>query len=94
MIYCFNIGGYRPTNVNNSEVDIEYVEMASLSDHMSHLPTMMDPEMWRVHVHVSRWHSLSAPDTDYELLRMELNRKASGPCTIICWPIPDLQCPY
>ena len=52
MIYCFNIGGYRPTNVNNSEVDIEYVEMASLSDHMSHLPTMMDPEMWRVHVHV------------------------------------------
>ena len=38
---------------NNLEADIEYVEMASLSDHMSHLPTMMDPEMWRVHVHVS-----------------------------------------
>jgi hypothetical protein len=45
----------------NSEADIEYVEMASLTDRMSHLPTTTDPEMWRVRVHVSPRHATQRP---------------------------------
>jgi hypothetical protein len=77
----------------NSDAEIEYVEMGALSDRLSRLPTMTDPEMWRVHIQVSLWYCIPAPDTDYELRRMEQNRKASGPCTIVCWPIPDWPSP-
>jgi hypothetical protein len=45
----------------NSEADIKYVEMASLTDCMSCLPTTMDPKMWRVHVHVSPRHATQHP---------------------------------
>jgi hypothetical protein len=77
----------------NSDAEIEYVEMGALSDRLSRLPTMMDPKMWRVRIQVSLWYCIPAPDTDYELRRMEQNRKASGPCTIICWPVPDWPSP-
>ena len=56
----------RPSGDGHSEADIEYVEMALLTDRLSRLPTMMDPEMWRVCVHVSQWHCHSTSDTDYE----------------------------
>ena len=79
----------------NSDAEIKYVEKGTLSDRLSCLPTMTDPEMWRVRIQVSLvWYCIPAPDTDYELRRMEQSRKASGPCTIVCWPVPDSQCPY
>ena len=37
----------------NSDAEIEYVEMGTLCDRLSCLPTMKDPEMWRVRVQVS-----------------------------------------
>ena len=37
----------------NSEAHVEYEEMGSLTERLSRLPALTDPEMWRVRVHVS-----------------------------------------
>ena len=42
-------------DIENEDVgseDIEHEDINSLTEHLSHLPTITDPEIWRVRVHV------------------------------------------
>lgn len=48
----------------HSEIGIDNEQLVYLTDRLSRLPTIKDPEMWRIRVQVSLWDSIATSDID------------------------------